>query len=137
MPHGNDVALADEEVGLAERDSAVHELRGSRNDEEAGLELFELGALVSLAGILNRERVKIELGLDLVEQRGAGFVQSDPDDVARAARPLAGLGQTDVRNAPSIDVRTGRDHAEIFVSWNKSVWLSHSDIHGVTVPAQN
>src|SRR4051812_46257139 len=58
---------------LAERDAASHELRGSRDDEETGLELFELGPLVSLARILDREGVKVELGLNLVEQVGAGL----------------------------------------------------------------
>ena len=92
--------------------------------------LFELGPLVGLAGILDRERVQVELGLHLVEQFGAGFVQSDPDDVAGAARPFAGFGQTDVRHAPTIDVGAGRNHAEVLVGRSKSVWLSHSDIQG-------
>ena len=74
VPHGHNITLADKQVRLAECDTPVHKLSGSRHDEETGLILFKLGPLVGLAGVLDRERVQVELGLRLVEQLGAGFV---------------------------------------------------------------
>ena len=112
---------------LAERDAAVHELRGSRHDEETGLVLFELGPLVGFASVLDREGVQAELGLHLVEQFGAGFVQADPDDMAGAAGPFAGFGKPHMGHATTIDVGAGRNHAEVLIGRSNSVCLSHSD----------
>ena len=72
MPHGDDVSFAHEEVGFAERDTSVHELRGSHHNEETSLVLFKLGPLVGLAGVLDRKRMQVELGLHLAEHSALG-----------------------------------------------------------------
>src|SRR3954453_18249435 len=98
MAHRDHISLSDEKMRLAERDAAIHELRGSRHDEEASLVLLKLGPLMGLAGVLDGERVQVELSLHLDEHLGAGFVQADPDNVAGALRPLTCLCEADLGN---------------------------------------
>jgi hypothetical protein len=104
VAHRDDVSLAHEEVRFAECDAAVHELRGPRHDEEAGLVLLKLGPLMGLAGVLDGERVQVELSLHLAEHLGAGLVQSDPDDVVGALHPRAGFRDAHIGHAAAIDI---------------------------------
>src|SRR3954466_12393638 len=99
MAHRDDVSLAHAEVRLAERNAAIHELRGSRDDEETGLVLLKLGPLMGLAGVLDGEWVQVELSLQPTQHLGAGLVQSNPDNVAGALRPLARLRKADLGHA--------------------------------------
>src|SRR5215213_5170768 len=131
MAHRDDVSLAHEEVRLAERNAAIHELHGSRHDEETGLVLFELGPLMGLAGVLDRERVQIELGLHLVEDFGVGLMQSNPDHMAGALRPLTRLWEADFSNSAAVQVCACRNHAEVFVGGSASVGMSHHGTAGM------
>ena len=111
MADRNDIALARKQVGLAEGDPSAHELSGSRDDEDAGSILVELGTLVRLAGVLDREGVKVELNLDLPEHVQRRFEQPDPDHVIGLLGPCAGLVDRHVRDPPSMDIGAGGDHA--------------------------
>ena len=91
MAHADDVAFADEDVGLAEADPAVEHLRGAGDDEERVPVLLELGAGVRVLGVLDGEVVQPELPLDPQEQLAVGLEQPDPDHVPLGARPLARL----------------------------------------------
>ncbi len=96
MAHRHDVARADEEVGLAELEIAViegggvagdrgvgGELRRAQDDEQGVAVAFELRPLVGAMGVLDREVVKVEGRLHVVEQSFARFVESQPDEDRR------------------------------------------------------
>ena len=51
---------------------------------------------MGLAGILDGQRMKVELGLHASQQLGAGLEQADPDDMAVLLRPFAGFVDGDV-----------------------------------------
>jgi hypothetical protein len=104
VAHRNQVAFADEQMGLTERDPALDELRRSRHDEQAISILFDLGPLVGLAGVLDGEIVQVELLLHVAEQRQIRLVQPDPDYVSRLAAPVRGFIDRDIGNTPAVDV---------------------------------
>jgi hypothetical protein len=64
MPHRHHVAAPDKEVSLAECDSLLDDLRSARNNEKGISILLDLGMLMRLAGIFDRQVVKTELALD-------------------------------------------------------------------------
>ena len=68
MADRHDVSPADEQMRLAKRNLAIGQLGCSRDDEQRASILFELGILMRLAGILDGERMKIELCLDPLEK---------------------------------------------------------------------
>ena len=61
MPHADDIALADEKMGLAEGDAALDKLRGARDDEQRVTILFQLRPLVGMFGVLDRQIMQAEL----------------------------------------------------------------------------
>ena len=63
VPDADDVALADEEMRLAEGDAAADELGGARHDEQRVAILLELRPLVRVLGVLDGEVVQVELVL--------------------------------------------------------------------------
>src|SRR3954462_5548521 len=87
VTHGDDEAPADEDVRLAEGDAPLDHLGGAGDEEKRLAIALHLGLLVRLARILNRERMKVELRLDLAKQGRIWGKQADPDEVAIAARP--------------------------------------------------
>jgi hypothetical protein len=78
-----------------------------------------------IRSICSREWVQVELGLDLVEQVGAGFVQPDPNNVAGTVCPFAGFAETNIRDAVAIDIGAGCSDTEVLVGWSNSICLSH------------
>ena len=64
-------------------------------------------------GVLDGERVQAELRLDLAQQFGRGFVKADPDQMPGAARPIAGILDIHVRDAPTVRVGRGHDDARL------------------------
>ena len=89
MPHADDEALADEEMGLAEGDPAVDQLRGARDDEQRVAVLLELRPGVRVLGVLDRQVVQPELALHPEQKLAARLEQADPDHVAVLAGPAA------------------------------------------------
>ena len=98
-------------MGLTECDPAVDQLRRSRHDEQAIAILFDLGALVGLAGILDSEIVQVELLLHAAEQGQIRLVEPDPDHVSRLAAPVRGFIDRDIGNTPAVDVGAGGNDA--------------------------
>ena len=111
MTHRHDVALADEDVGLAERNLAVDHLRGAGDHEQRVAILLDLGILVRLAGVLDGELMQVQLRLHASQQANRGLTQADPDDAAVLARPGAGLFDRDVAQAAALRVDAGGDQA--------------------------
>src|SRR6516162_7858427 len=68
-----DVAAADKQMRLAEGNSSLHDLRGAGYDEDAVAILLQLGMLMGLAGILDGQRMQIELLLHAFQKFVAGL----------------------------------------------------------------
>ena len=64
MAHRHNVAMADKKMRFAEGDASRHDLRGARDDEQSVAVLLYLGMLMRLTGILDRQVMKPELGLE-------------------------------------------------------------------------
>ena len=111
MPHADDEAAADEEVGLAEGDAAVDQLRGARDDEQRVAVLLELRPGVRVLGVLDREVVQPELALHPEQQLAARLEQADPDDVAVLAGPAGGALDRDVADPAPVEVDARGDDA--------------------------
>src|SRR5258707_63451 len=89
---------------FAESDTSIHHLRRTRHDEQSLAVLLELGLLMSLAGILDRKRVQIELLLNAIQKIGAGLEQADPNDMTGAVSPGTGLLDCNVCNASTFSI---------------------------------
>ena len=113
MAHGHHVSAADENVGFAEADALVDDLGGAGDDEQRLAVLLELGVLVGLAGVLDGERMQIELRLHPRQQLEARLVQADPDDVAKPPRPFAGVLDRDVGDAPAAGIDARGNHTRL------------------------
>ena len=113
MPDADDVALADEEVRLAEGDAAVDQLRGAGNDEQRVAILLELGPRVRVLGVVDGKVVQVELALHSQQQLAVGLQEADPDDVPLLAGPVARLLDGDVGHALAGTVDAGGDNARL------------------------
>jgi hypothetical protein len=79
-------------------------LRGAGYDEDAVAILLKLGMLMGLAGILDGQRMQIELLLRALQKLVAGFEQADPDDMTGPFRPIAGLLDCDIADLPAAGI---------------------------------
>ena len=102
MPYRDHIAFSDKEMRFAESDASIQHLRRACYNEQSLAVLLELGLLMSLAGILDRKRVQIELLLNAIQQIWAGLEQADPNDMTGAVSSSAGLLDGDVCDAPSV-----------------------------------
>ena len=91
MAHRNDVALSNEDVSFAEADLAADDLRRPRHNKERVAIALQLGILMGLRRVLDRQGMKIELQLDPIEQLRTRLEQADPDDMAFLSGPLVGF----------------------------------------------
>ena len=82
VAHRHQIARADEQVGLAKTDMAVDGLRGVDGDEQRVAVRLDLGPLVRVVRILDREIVQAEFLLQLAQDAFSGLVQADPDETA-------------------------------------------------------
>jgi hypothetical protein len=105
----DDETLARENVGLAERDMIALKLGGAQDQEQRVAVELELGPLVGVQRILDRERVQAELRLDLPQLRLIGLVKADPDEVAGSLRPAPPFPDRDVHDALAAAVGSRRD----------------------------
>ena len=64
-----------------------------------------------LARILDGQIMQAELRLHPLQELRAGLVEANPDDVARALRPLARFLDGDIFNPASTTVDARRNHA--------------------------
>ena len=79
MAHGDDIAAPDEHAGLAHREFFADPLERLHGDEQGLAIDLQLGPLVGLVGVLDRQLMELELALQLGQQFLAGLVQADPD----------------------------------------------------------
>ncbi len=111
MANRHDIALSDEQMRFAESNSAIQNLRRTSNNEQRITVLLDLRLLMGLGGILDGQRMQLQLSLDALEQFVAGLEQADPDDMTRAGRPGAGLFDRNVGNPAPLRVYARRDNA--------------------------
>ena len=106
VPDRHDVAVADEDVGLAEleADAARQELRRPQDDEERSFVVLELGALVGAKRVLDGQVVQAELALHLAQDFFARLVQADPDEPVRVRERLADVADRQVGDPPAAGV---------------------------------
>ncbi len=127
MAHRHDVTRTDEEMGLAELEIAVHsgvggvggELRRAQDDEQGVAVAFELRPLVRSMGVLDREVVQLEGGLNLVEERLVGLVETEPDEDRRIRERRRDLVQGEGRDPHAVPIGGAVDDAR------RSRWLFH------------
>ena len=101
---GDHEARAEEDHHLADLDEllAVDVARGLEHDEErvAAVDL-ELGSLVGVDGVLDRQRMQLEVPADRLDHPGARVVQPDPYEAVPAGVGLAQRGlELDVAAEP-------------------------------------
>jgi hypothetical protein len=111
VTHRHEIAIADEDMGLAEGDAALGQLCGPRHDEQGLAILLDLRPLMGVVGVLNREIMQVELLLHGAEQRDVRLVQADPDHVAGFRSPARGFADRDIGDALSVDIGAGSDNA--------------------------
>ena len=109
MADRDDEALAGEDVGLAECHVIALELGGPQHHEQRIAVELELGPLMGVQRVLDRQRVQLELGLDLPQLRLVWLVKADPDEVAGLLRPTAPLPDRDVHDALATVIGGRRD----------------------------
>ena len=113
MTYRIDVALSDEDVSFAKRDPPFDDLGCPRHDEQRVAVLLQLGMLMGFSGVLDGQRVKIELGLNALQQLRAGFEQTNPDDMTVLLRPPTGVVDDDVCDPPAEGIDTGSNHTRL------------------------
>src|SRR6266478_2948933 len=129
MTYRNNVPPSHENVCLSKRDSPIHDLCRPRHDEQRVAVLLQLGVLMSLSRIFDRQRVEIELGLNALQQLLAGFEQTDPDDMTVLLGPPASFIDGNILDPPAERIDAGGDHTRL-VAWfrNSSVGPVHGTL---------
>ena len=79
--------------------------------------MLDLRALVRLLGVLDGQRVQVELLLHAPQKLRRGLEEADPHDMAGFSRPVAGLLDGDVAHALAGGIDARRDHAGSAVLW--------------------
>lgn len=102
MPDGHDIALAGEDVRLAELDAVADQLSGAHDDEQAVAIALHLGPLVRFPRVLDRQRVEAELRLERGQLVADRLVQADPHQVIGLGGPFARGVQRDVRDSLAV-----------------------------------
>lgn len=115
MPHGDHEVAPDKDVQLAEVDllRVVEIARGAQDDEEGAAVALQLGPLMGLQGVLDGERVEVELRGEREQFVPAGAVQADPGEgLGGGALLPEGLGERVMgADAASVAVEDGVDDA--------------------------
>src|SRR6266436_2270346 len=114
---------------LAEGDAPLDQLRCPRDDEQRLAVLLDLGMLMCLAGILDRQIMQSELRLHALQEVGAGLPQSDPHHVPWPFRPFARFLDGDILDAASAGINARGDDAGFAVGGRRSRRVC-SGVHG-------
>ena len=101
VPHGDDEALADEDLDLSEADRLLLVDPACRlQDHEEGVAVeLQLRALMRLDRILDRELVEVELAAHRVELLCGGLVETDPGKDAVFSELLVRVLERDLLGA--------------------------------------
>ena len=113
MAHRHDIALADEDVRLAEGDLAVDHLRGARDDEQRVAILLDLGILMRLAGILDGELMQVAAAPARVRSKPVEGSHRPIQTMCRPARPGAGLFDRDVAKPAALRIDAGGNQTRL------------------------
>src|SRR3546814_1779736 len=85
VTHRDEKVAPDEEGGLARLDRVVVEIGGARDDEPLVAIGFDLGKLIGLERILDRERVESEALRDAFELARRRRIEAEPEELALGA----------------------------------------------------
>ena len=114
-PHRHQEIAAEENRGLPVADVLpLFDRRGARDDKQVLAVDLDLGDLVGIERILDRQRVEAELGADQLHLRVAGIAQSDPVE-------LIALGQ---------HVFASVDDERLFLRFSVGIAAGGNDRHG-------
>ena len=118
----DDVMAADEHRGLAIGDLFAFEMGGAGDDEQLVAIDVELGKLVGLERVLDRQRMEVVLLLQEV-QLGVGRVgDADPDELGLVLGARDLLVDRHLANALAVTIEKGGDDAHAaFVRWVEAV----------------
>jgi hypothetical protein len=106
-------------MGLAELDLVLDQLRRVHHDEQRLAVDLELGPLMRLERILDREIMQAEALLHLAEDVLARLMQADPDEPPGLGLELGEAVDVEISDPPSLLIsRTADDHG-----------------HGASIPA--
>ena len=107
----HDEALAHDQMGLAEGDGAVDELRRPQHHEQHVAIEFELRPLMRLMHVLDQELVQVELRLYDLQELLVRLVQAEPQHGVAALGDRAAVADRHLDAAPVAIGRTGDDAA--------------------------
>jgi hypothetical protein len=110
VPHGDDIAAADEDMGLTELHAALDALGGLQDDEQAFAVDLQLRPLMGAQGILDGELVQPEPLLHLLHQLRARLVQPDPYEAALAGLDRVEMIDVEIGDAASVRIGGAADH---------------------------
>ena len=107
----HDVTGADEQVRLAALDPLllIVPARRAQDQEEPVAVLFQLGPLMGLVRVLDRQVVQAELALHAAQFVLRWLEEAEPDECAVALRPLADLVESHVGDPAATLVRRAVD----------------------------
>ena len=98
-------------MGLAVDDLCSFQVCGLQHDEERAAVDLDLGPLVCMVCVFDREFMQTELFLDLAQQRVVRLVQPEPDERIRLLDDFADVVNGDVAKALAIAVGDTVDDA--------------------------
>ena len=122
MAHRDHVLVADEDQDLAELEHIRLEVaRGLQDDEQLVVVVdLELGALVPLHGVFDRELVQPELAAHRVELVLGRLVETDPDEGPGRPARLEGLIQRNVVFSLAVPVDGQVDDRHVCAGFSRS-----------------
>jgi len=106
----DDVVRAHEDVGLAEGDPVVLQRGRAEHDEQGVAVDLELGHLVRVQRVLDRQLVQPDLRLQHAQVLLGRLLEADPDEIALLVRPGGALPELDLADPAAVAVGVGGDH---------------------------
>lgn len=126
VPHGDDEMLPHEDRGVAVGDAGLDglvlvKMHGARDREQMIAERLDLGEMPVVKGILDRQRMQLQLLLDWRQFILGRFVQADPQQFAPCGN-RQWLRQIDIGQLDTIAVQARRNDG------HPATTLTHSDL---------
>ena len=130
VPHGDDVAVSDEDGRFAVGDLAFAKMSRAGDDEQLVAEDIDLRQLAALDGVLHSEGMEIVALAERLQFVRLRIDQADPDEirlVVGTADPLVDIHGPD---AASVAVEMGRDHGHGVESCDGDVEVARAGTGG-------